>query len=166
MKTAFLKWKYRLGGIVLAVSAFFNALSCDKPAGQNNQDETAPDDNKDNTGDEIMCYDPAPQNEVEFLINSEDHQSAMPGQTITVMIYSPTYKEFYVVIYPMEDHDNILQKEVLKVEDTAYAEFEITLSKEITFTGEAVILSYVMEEKGQMPVGAHPFTIKECPASE
>ena len=160
MKTAFLKWKYRLGGIVLAVAAFFNALSCGKPDGQNNQDQTAPDDKKDDI-DDVMCYDPIPENEVGVEINSADGQTVARGESVKVWIVGPTYKEFFLEIYPQGDRENILQKEVLTVnESTTCAEFEIVVSEDITFTGQAVICVYVMDNDTEQTFTYHSLIIE------
>ena len=83
--------KYKLGGILLTCWAMLSVASCDGVF---------------NPGDEIMCYDPAP--DYRFIPSTETKDenwgfSLSPGAVLTVDVDCSRYSKFGIVIRKFED---------------------------------------------------------------
>ena len=92
--------KYKLGGILLTCWAMLSVASCNGVF---------------NPGDEIMCYDPAP--DYSFTVKTEHHDanwqySLSPGGVLTVDVECRRYDQFGIVIRKFIDmkEGDILQK--------------------------------------------------------
>ena len=86
--------KYKLGGIMLIAWSILATASCEK--GPLSNIKGAID------GGEVMCYDPAPSNYVNFTTDKYDEKDGKfyltPGGNLTILIDGATFKEYSFAI--------------------------------------------------------------------
>ena len=125
--------KYKLGGILLTCWAMLSVASCDGVF---------------NPGDEIMCYDPAP--DYRFIPSTETKDenwgfSLSPGAVLTVDVDCSRYSKFGIVIRKFEDSKagDILQSALF--ESDGKNQFKYTLvydPADKAYTGLALVTFY------------------------
>lgn len=127
--------KYRLGGILLTAWSVLSMVSCDVPG-------VPPTDGTDEGL--IMCYDPAPDNYVSLSMvhknpsASYQYSQISPGDDIVVQFYNPQFKD-YVLVVKADDEKTVLQQSEISIKDPGKLIYNIPLSDEITYKGQAVI---------------------------
>lgn len=138
-----IKAKFKLGGIMLIAWSIIATASCTK--GPLSNPNGAID------GGEVMCYDPAPADYVNFSTenhNNEGRYYLAPGEYLTISIEGPTYKEYSVFInkrVPDKQGDeaigDLLQTDTFVIEEDSYSyKHQIEYSPEDKdYTGLAVV---------------------------
>ena len=131
-----LRYKYKLGGIMLTAWAMISFVSCQAI------------DKITDPGELIMCYDPvepAPtENIVSLKIKSsrpdDGYNKVGKGDSFSVKITNPVSSRFVLMIY-LYDREKaektILQQNELLIEDPEKAEFEVPFDDTIEYKGEA-----------------------------
>ena len=128
--------KYRLGGILLTAWSVLSMVSCDVPG-------LPPTDGTDEGL--IMCYDPVPDNYVSLSIVHKNtsafyqYSQISPGDDIVVQFYNPQFKD-YVLVVKADDEKTVLQQSEISIKDPGTLIYNVPLSDEITYKGQAIVL--------------------------
>ncbi len=128
--------KYRLGGILLTAWSVLSMVSCDVPG-------LPPTDGTDEGL--IMCYDPAPDNYVSLSMvhknpsASYQYSQISPGDDIVVQFYNPQFKDYVLVVKADDEEETVLQQSEISIKDPGKLIYNIPLSDEITYKGQAVV---------------------------
>lgn len=149
--------KYRLGGILIMAWAMISVASCSVI------------DGIIDGGGMVTCYDPVEpeptDNLVEFsFVRDQNKQynnenDLCPGDVVEVTINIPTYDKYFVRLGGYIGGDEIeLQREEYSVQDlenTESVKFEVQLSEDITYRGQAQIWVQpcVYDHKGKETYG-------------
>lgn len=124
-----IKAKYRLGGILLTCMAMLSVASCAGIIGQ------------------VTCYDVAIEHTEDIISlslkqNNPSYQynEISPGDVFSVSIQVPTYQKYVLRVILNNQEGTELQRAVLEITETANTStFEIPLSSEVTYKGEAIV---------------------------
>lgn len=139
------KAKYKLGGVMLLAWSMIATVSCEKGP------LPAPAVEKALEGEEIMCYDPAPANEVYFSTDKYDKEGRYyltPGGTLTLHIDGATFKEYSFSLnkrVPDKNGDEavgeLLQADTFAIEGSGYShEHKIVYSPtDPEYTGQVIL---------------------------
>lgn len=128
--------KYRLGGILLTAWYVLSMVSCDVPG-------LPPTDGTDEGL--IMCYDPVPDNYVSLSIVHKNtsafyqYSQISPGDNVVVQFYNPQFKDYVLVVKADDEEKTVLQQSEISILDSGKLIYNIPLSDEITYKGQAVI---------------------------
>lgn len=125
--------KYRLGGIMLTFLTMLSAASCG--------------DGGDGIGPFVTCYDPVVSERTDNLVSldikrrdtSYRYNEISPGDTVSVLIRVPTYKQYVLRVILNNTAGTELQRAKLVVPEAAEASFEMPLSQSVTHRGEALL---------------------------
>ncbi len=127
--------KYKLGGAMIAAWAVLSAANCQGPV------------------PEVSCYDPvAPQNEVLFQAKDQNAETLKSGDILSVVVLSPTYREYQITLTTQEKEPKVLQSETFVREQEQMgsweASFEIELA-ETEYKGAVDLKVYGVAEAGE-----------------
>ena len=123
--------KYKLGGIMLTCMAMLSIASCGEIM---------------DPGD-VMCYDPVIEEPAENITRvtfkqkdaSYKYNEMSPGDVFNVDIQVPTFDKYVLRVILNDTAGTDLQKTKLVITDKDNAHFEIPLSTDVTYKGEALV---------------------------
>ena len=124
-----LRAKYRLGGIMLTCISMLSFASCE------------------NGGPfQVTCYDPVVEVTEDIVSVSIKSQNATykyneisPGDVIAVSIEAPTFEKYLLRVILNNKEGTELQRASLVINSGAQNSFEVMLSPDLTYKGEALI---------------------------
>jgi len=123
--------KYKLGGIMLTCLGMLSVASCGEIAGPV----------------EVSCYDPIVEvptdNLVSLIIRSSNpsykYNELTTGDIFAVRIQIPTYKKYVLRVILNDTEGTELQRTELVIDDPDNAVFDVPLSEDVTYKGEAIV---------------------------
>jgi hypothetical protein len=123
--------KYKLGGILLTCLAMLSVASCGEVGGPGR----------------VMCYDPVIEERTDNLISvsiqstnsSYRYYEMSPGDIFHVEIQAPTYPKYMLRVILNNKEGTELQREELVITDAETHVFDIPLSTDVTYRGEACV---------------------------
>ena len=125
--------KYRLGGILLTCWAMLSVASCGEILGPDSRF--------------VTCYDVAVEEPTENITRvtikhsdaSYKYNEVSPGDIFDVDIQVPAFEKYMLRVILNDTAGTDLQKTKLTIADPQNAHFEIPLSTDVTYKGEALL---------------------------
>ena len=125
--------KYKLGGIMLTCMAMLSVASCGEILGPDSRF--------------VTCYDVAVEGPTEDITYvtikhndaSYNYNEISPGDIFNVEVQVPTFDKYVLRVILNDTKGTELQKTKLVVTDKDNARFEVPLSTDVTYKGEALV---------------------------
>jgi hypothetical protein len=138
-----IRYKYKLGGIMLTAWAMISAVSCEGIPPTVTCYEP-----------EVMCYDPVPSNYVYITVKGYSTETRLhSGHVLEITVESVTHSEFSVRIIAEDENKTVLQSASFAVDpqDPHTAKYEMKIEK-FDYQGKARVTVYgiVRDENGNI----------------
>ena len=123
--------KYKLGGILLTCMAMLSVASCGEISDPGM----------------VTCYDVAVEERTDNLVSLTIHNQdasykygeISPGDVFSVNIKAPSYRQYVLRVILNDKEGTDLQREKLVLDGIADSHFEVALSEDMTYRGEAIV---------------------------